>query len=80
MNQHEERIAALRASADGSHLLTLDQLAKFLQRSPQGLRVCLSGNSDFARKFRPIKRKVGKRTYFDVYALVDLIEGTVDQK
>jgi hypothetical protein len=52
----------------------LADLSKLLKRSPDGLRIALSSQSDFARKWNTAKRKVGRRVYFraaDVAALID---------
>ncbi len=55
-------------------LLSLTDLSKLLKRSPDGLRIALSSQTDFARKWSAAKRKVGRRVYFraaDVAALID---------
>jgi len=55
-------------------LLSLSDLAEVLQRSPGGLRIGLSGNTEFAVTWRTAKRKIGRRLYFsatDVARLID---------
>lgn len=55
-------------------LLSLTDLSKLLKRSPDGLRIALSSQTDFARKWSTAKRKVGRRVYFraaDVALLID---------
>lgn len=55
-------------------LLSLAELSELLKRSPDGLRISLSGQSEFATRWSAAKRKVGRRVYFrasDVATLID---------
>jgi hypothetical protein len=45
-------------------LITLSQLAGLLDRSPDGLRLTLSADTDLARALNPAKVKLGRRVYF----------------
>ena len=55
-------------------LLSLTALSELLKRSPDGLRIALYEQSDFAQQWNAAKRKVGRRVYFrasDVASLID---------
>lgn len=55
-------------------LLSLTELSELLKRSPDGLRISLQSQSEFAVKWNTAKRKVGRRVYFratDVAGLID---------
>ena len=55
-------------------LLSLIELSELLKRSPDGLRIALSSQTEFAAKWRVAKCKVGRRVYFrasDVATLID---------
>lgn len=58
----------------GSPLLSLSQVAEILHRSPEGLRLTLSGENELAKKLRPNRLKIGRRVYFKVSAIADLID------
>lgn len=55
-------------------LLTLAQVAQILDRSPNGLRITLSGDNEFARKLRPARMKIGRRVLFKVTELAKFID------
>lgn len=58
----------------GSPLLSLTQVAEILHRSPEGLRVTLSGDNAIARGLKPCRIKIGRRVYFratDVARFID---------
>lgn len=58
-------------------LLSLVELSELLKRSPDGLRIALSGQTEFAEQWNTAKRKVGRRVYFrasDVASLIDAAE------
>lgn len=57
-----------------SPLLSIRQLADILHRSPEGLRITMSNNSDLANKLRACKLKLGRRVYFRVAAVAQLID------
>lgn len=55
-------------------LLSLVDLSDLLKRSPDGLRIAMTGPSDFAKQWRKVRCKVGRRIYFrasDVAALIE---------
>jgi hypothetical protein len=56
------------------YLLTLSDVAKVLKRSPDGLRVSLGRENEVSRKLNPAKKKIGRRVYFRVSAVAELIE------
>jgi hypothetical protein len=58
----------------GSPLLTLAQVAKILDRSPDGLRITLSGDSDLARRLKPARKRIGRRVLFSVAELARFID------
>ncbi|TZG41523.1 DNA-binding protein [Halomonas eurihalina] len=55
-------------------LLSLSDLSELLKRSPDGLRIALRGQSDFALRWNSAKRKVGRRVYFQASEVAELIE------
>ncbi|WP_260619698.1 helix-turn-helix domain-containing protein [Ectopseudomonas guguanensis] len=57
-----------------SPLLSLEQVAKILDRSPQGLRITLSGEGELARRLRPAKVRVGRRVLFRISELARFID------
>ncbi|GGH93464.1 plasmid-related protein [Pseudomonas fluvialis] len=58
----------------GSPLLSLEQVAEILHRSPAGLRITLTGNNELARKLGTARLKIGRRVYFRVTAIANLID------
>src|SRR5690606_38140485 len=55
-------------------LLSLIDLSELLKRSPDGLRIALRSQTEFATKWNVARRKVGRRVYFrasDVAMLID---------
>lgn len=57
-----------------SPLLSLEQVARVLDRSPDGLRITLSGDTELARRLRPARKKIGRRVLFSVSELARLID------
>ena len=55
-------------------LLTLYDVAEILRRSPDGLRVSLGRQNEVSEKLNPAKKKIGKRIYFQVSAVAELIQ------
>lgn len=55
-------------------LLSLAQVAQILNRSPQGLRITLSGDNEIARKLGPARKRIGKRVLFRVSDLAQFID------
>jgi len=60
-------------------LPTLEQVAQFLDRSPDGLRITLRGDNEFARKLRPARMKIGRRVLFKVTELAKFIDEAGDR-
>lgn len=58
----------------GSPLLSLGQVAEILHRSPEGLRITLSGDNEIARKLKPARIKIGRRVYFRVGSIAQFID------
>ncbi len=56
------------------YLLTFADVAKVLKRSPDGLRVSLGRQNEVSKKLNPAKKKIGRRVYFRVSAVAELIE------
>lgn len=58
-----------------SVLMTLDQLAEILDRSPEGLRISLStSRSNWAQHINATKVHIGRRIYFRTEAIARLID------
>ena len=55
-------------------LLTIAEVAKILKRTPDGLRVSLGRENEVSKKLNPAKKKIGRRVYFRVAAVAELIE------
>ncbi|HDR9092005.1 DNA-binding protein [Burkholderia vietnamiensis] len=55
-------------------LMTISQLAKVLDRSPEGLRISLRSQGELARQLLPSKLKLGRRVYFRTAAVANLID------
>lgn len=58
----------------GSPLLSLVQVAEILHRSPDGLRITLSGDNELARSLKPFRVKIGRRVYFRVAEVARFID------
>lgn len=56
-------------------LLTLSELADVLDRSPDGLRMTLRGQSDLARQLEPARLKIGRRVHFRTAVVASVIDG-----
>ncbi|SEF93412.1 hypothetical protein SAMN04515663_10583 [Alcanivorax sp. DSM 26293] len=55
-------------------LLSLTDLSDLLKRSPDGLRISLRSQSEFANKWNSAKRKLGRRVYFKASDVAELID------
>lgn len=53
-----------KAVIDGPPLLTLDNLAMLLHRTPVGMRQALKRDTAFAAELRAARVKLGRRIYF----------------
>lgn len=56
-------------------LMSLEALAKTLDRSPQGLRVSLNTSSEVSNTINNAKRKIGRRIYFRTDVIAQIIDG-----
>lgn len=56
-------------------LLTLPQLAHILDRSREGLRLTLRGNSDLAQRLGAARLKIGRRVHFKTAVVASVIDG-----
>ena len=56
-------------------LMSLEALAKTLDRSPQGLRVSLNSKTEISQAINATKRKIGRRVYFRTEAIAKIIDG-----
>src|SRR5690606_18917108 len=55
-------------------LLSLIDLSEQLNRSPDGLRVSLRSQTEFAEQWNAARTKVGRRVYFRASVVADLID------
>ncbi|MCO7631999.1 MULTISPECIES: DNA-binding protein [Pseudomonas] len=60
-------------------LLTLEQLAQLLHRSPGGLRFSLTTQSAFARQINATKVRLGRRAYFRTSCIASVLSGESSQ-
>lgn len=58
----------------GSPLLSTQQVAQILHRSPEELRITISSNSPLAERLRSCKLRIGRRVYFRVSSIAQLID------
>lgn len=63
MQQNTNEIEQALVSRYGP-LLSLTQLADLLHRSPDGLRIALSGTQSYAARINEARVKIGRRVYF----------------
>jgi hypothetical protein len=56
-------------------LLTLTELADILDRSREGLRLTLRGNSELARQLGAARLKIGRRVHFKTAVVASVIDG-----
>jgi hypothetical protein len=57
-----------------SPLLSIAQLAQVLNRSPEGLRITLSGDNEVARKINGSRIKIGRRVFFRTAEIARMID------
>jgi hypothetical protein len=55
-------------------LMSMEALAKTLDRSKEGLRVGLSSESDLSKAINSAKKKIGRRVYFKTEVIASLID------
>jgi len=60
-------------------LLNIGQVAEILQRTPDGLRFTLRGNSALAQKLRPGRLKIGRRILFKADVVASIIDHGVEE-
>lgn len=54
-------------------LLSINQLASVLDRSPEGLRISLRTASEWSAKFNATRFKIGRRVYFRTPQVAQLL-------
>ena len=57
-------------------LLSIEQLASLLNRSTDGLRICLRRDGEMSRKFNPARKKIGRRVYFRSALVAQVLDET----
>ena len=55
-------------------LLTIVQLATVLKRSPEGLRVSLRADSNWARQINRARLRIGRRVYFRSLQIAEFLD------
>ncbi len=55
-------------------LMSMEALAKTFDRSKEGLRVCLSSQSNFSKAINTAKKKCGRRVYFRTVVIAQIID------
>ena len=58
----------------GNPLLSYEQLAAVLDRTPKGLRTILCQDNELSRKLLPAKRRIGRRALFSVIDVARFID------
>ena len=54
-------------------LLTTEQLAQVLKRSPEGLRLTLRGNSEWVQRINRARLRLGRRVYFRTLEIAQIL-------
>lgn len=57
-------------------LLSLKDCADLFCRSSEGLRVTLTGNSEFSQKLKPAKIKIGRRILFKASVIGTILDNS----
>ena len=55
-------------------LLSINQLAKVLDRSPEGLRISLRRSNEWAGQINLARKKIGRRVYFKTSEVAQFLE------
>ena len=55
-------------------LLSLDQLATILDRSPQGLRISLRSSDEWVRRINAARLQLGRRVYFRTSEIANVLD------
>lgn len=53
-------------------LLSINQLAEILDRSPEGLRISLRSSTPWAHRINGTRLKIGRRVYFRTSEIAEL--------
>jgi len=61
----------------GTTLLTLDQVARLLNRSRDGLRLTIRGVSPLAQQLQGARVKLGRRVHFRAPEIAKILNGEV---
>lgn len=59
-------------------LLSIAQLAKVLDRSPDGLRISLRSNNEWSQRVNLTRLKLGRRVYFRTSEIAQILSGDGD--
>lgn len=60
-------------------LMSMEALAKTLNRSKEGLRVGLSSNNELSRAINSAKRRLGRRVYFKTEIIAEIIDNKSEE-
>lgn len=55
-------------------LMTVDDLAELLERTPLGLRASLNRDSDVAKTFSTARLKIGRKSFFRTHQIVEVLQ------
>ncbi len=55
-------------------LMSLDALAETLDRSPNGLRVCLHSSSRLSDAINACRKRIGRRMYFNTEGIAHMLD------
>ena len=56
-------------------LMTIEELAELIRRTPNSLRVSLSTNTELARHLSHAKVRLGRRVLFQTHLIAKVLEG-----
>lgn len=62
----------------GGPLLSYDQVAELLHRSPAGLRITLCRDGELPNQLRRCRVRIGRRVLFHISGLVQIVDGPDD--
>jgi len=55
-------------------LLSINHLAKVLDRSPEGLRISLRRSNEWSEQINLARKKIGRRVYFKTSEIAQFLE------
>ncbi len=55
-------------------LMTVDDLAELLERTPLGLRASLNRDSDVAKTFSTARLKIGRKSFFRTHQIIEVLQ------